>query len=173
MNKGDGDSFGDDLGGGREDFAAGTSPSRRRRSPSRKSFISGRTAIVFGVLITAVLLLALPMREYFRQKSDISYSKAEAAKLQSSVDKLQGQVNRWNNEAYVRQQARERLNFVMPNEQAYVVVGSEQVKSDPEERAERKSQKQAWYDELWGSVTEADTAGLGQQPDAEFPHIVR
>lgn len=177
MSNGDGDSFGVDLDGHRDDFANGSDEGeprrKRRRSPSRKSFVSGRTAIVFGVLITAVLVLALPMREYFRQNSDISYSNAEAAKLQQSVDKLQAQVDQWNNEAFIRDQARERLNFVMPNEQAFVVVGSQQAKTEPERRAERESQKQAWYDELWGSVVEADTAGLGQQPDAEFPHIKR
>lgn len=180
MGRGDrqsdnGHSFGDDLDSRRDDFANGESRPRRkrRRTLSRKSFVSGRTAIVFGVIITAVLLLSLPMREYFRQGSDISYAKAEAEKLQASVNKLQEQVNRWNSDAYIREQARERLNYVMPNEHAYVVVGSEQAKSEPEQRAERKSQKGAWFEELWGSVKEADTTGLGQRPDAEFPHIVR
>ncbi len=170
-----GHSFGVDLDSHRDDFSTGEPKPRRkrRRTLSRKSFVSGRTAILFGVIITAVLLLSLPMREYFRQGSDISYANTEAAKLQVSVDKLQEQVDRWNSDAYIREQARERLNYVMPNEQAYVVVGSEQVKSEPEERAERKSQKGAWFEELWGSVKESDTAGLGQRPDAEFPHIVR
>lgn len=171
----EGQSFGVDLESHRDDFGANSARSRRkrRRAPSRKSFVSGRTAIVFGVVITAVLLLSLPMREYFRQSSDTSYANAEAAKLQESVDRLQAQVDRWNNDEYVREQARERLNYVMPNEKAFVVLGSEQAKSEPEQRADRESSKGAWFEELWGSVQEADTAGLGQRPDAEFPHIVR
>lgn len=183
MRKGDGD-FGVDLDdspanfetsdtGASEDQPRQHQQRRRRRTMSRKSFVSGRTAVIFGLVVTAVLLLSLPMREYFRQNSDINYARSESAKLQASVDRLQEQVNRWGNESYIRQQARERLNFVMPNEHAYVVMGSKQEQTDPERRAERQSQKQAWYNELWASVAEADTAGLGQQPDAEFPYIKR
>lgn len=137
------------------DKAEPTSGSEPR--PTRRTFVSGRTAIVLSLAVIAVILLALPMREYLRARTEISNAAREQAEQQARVDELQHKVDQWNDPDFVRQQARERLNFLLPGEVGYEVI-------DPKAPDDKLAEKPAavepptgpWYDRLWRSVRAAD-----------------
>lgn len=111
-----------------------------------------------------VLTLAYPTREYLAQRSQIAQlTEQEQAQL-NKVAALEEQRRRWEDPAYVKAQARQRLQYVMPGEVGYVVVNRNQVRTgatggQPTIVAPAGAGKNApWYSQLWGTVPAADSA---------------
>jgi hypothetical protein len=74
------------------------------------------------------------------------------------VSDLQKEQARWNDDAYVMQQARERLKFVKVGEKSYTVIdGKPSTKALPGvATAPAASSDHPWYGQLWESVQVAD-----------------
>jgi cell division protein FtsB len=111
-------------------------------------------AIVVGVLAVSY---AYPLRAWYDQHSRRSALEQETTSLRGSIEDLETQLALWDDPAFVRAQARERLNFVMPGEVGYVVVdesGTEQ----PVTTAEGipVTAGGPWYSRLWASLEAAD-----------------
>jgi len=120
---------------------------------------------VLGLAVCAVVLtLAYPMREYLAQRSQIAQLTEQEQAQRTRVAALEEQRRRWEDPAYVKAQARQRLQYVMPGEVGYVVVNPEQVRKDtpagkPTIVAPSGAGENApWYSRLWGTVPAADSA---------------
>lgn len=113
------------------------------------------------VLLVLTISYANSLRIYFAQAQDIASSQAEIARRQQRITDLQAEVVRWQDGAYVRTQARERLGWVVPGETAFQVVGADgkplgggaEISSDTTPAAKPQP---AWWAALWGSVQTAD-----------------
>ncbi len=114
-----------------------------------------------------VLTLAYPVREYLAQRSQIAELTSQEAGHRSRVAALEEQRTRWEDPAYIKAQARQRLQFVMPGEVGYVVVDPDNVgtgaTTSPGEKTTTVAPSQAgknapWYSRLWGTVPAADAA---------------
>jgi hypothetical protein len=99
------------------------------------------------------------MRAYFQQRSQIGDLKDQIALRRANIDDLEREKQRWQDPAFLRQQARE-LNFVMPGETSYVVLDEngdpldrESSLTDPSTVA-RKAPT-AWWSTQWQSVEAA------------------
>lgn len=122
--------------------------------------MSGRTAILLTIAVIAVILLALPLREYLSQRAEISSAGAKAAEQHQRVDELQRQVNLWQDEDYIRGQARERLHFLLPGEVGYKVIDPNATENKlAQQPVQSDGPRGPWYDRLWKSVDAADRAG--------------
>ena len=145
----------------RQQSAAGTGPSGKGQSGKspghvRRPVITPVT-MVSGVLVVMVLLIAPYLRPWVSQRSQISEGDQKVRQLQSEVDALAEERRRWDDPAYVRAQARERLHFVMPGETGYVVLDdspSTTSKADPRTASALPEQSgdQPWYARVWESV---------------------
>ncbi len=122
------------------------------------------------VLVVSVLTIsyASSLRAYFDQRSHIEELKGTIALRQAAIDDLEREQRRWEDPAFVRQQARD-LNYVMPGETAYVVLDengealdSEAELTDPATIAPK--QPKAWWSRAWRSVELA-----GNPPKADPP----
>jgi cell division protein FtsB len=96
---------------------------RTGRTGFRRAGLTGRAAVLALVLCALVVMLADPLQTYLRQRSQIADQRSANAALQHRVDALDALQRLWSDPAYVKQQARKRLYFVMPGETPYVVVG--------------------------------------------------
>jgi hypothetical protein len=110
------------------------------------------------VLVLAVLAIsyASSMRAYLQQRAQIGDLKSQIALRQASIADLQKEKQRWQDPAFVRQQARE-LGYVMPGETAYVVldehgdpVQRDSTLTDPATVA--RTTPPAWWATAWQSV---------------------
>ena len=119
--------------------------------------LTGRAVVLILVAAALVMSLAFPIREYLAQRSAIAAAEARADLLKDRVSSLQGQVDRWQDDDFVEQQARQRLHYVYPGETGLVLLTPEDVETarKPEIRTPAEPEV-AWYDTLWGSVQEAD-----------------
>jgi cell division protein FtsB len=120
--------------------------------------LTGRAVVLILVAAALVMSLAFPIREYLAQRAAIAAAEQRAAMLEERVDGLEGQVDRWRDDDFVEQQARERLHYVMPGETGLVLLSPEDVEDarKPEIRTTVEPEV-AWFDTLWGSVQEADS----------------
>jgi cell division protein FtsB len=120
----------------------------------RRTSLTGRAAILALVVCMLAISLAYPLREYLSQRGEIGDYRAQVLAQQQRVTALQKANARWKDPAYVKEQARERLHFVMPGETSYIVLGPHD-SSDPNARQDPQLQtddRRPWFTDLWHSV---------------------
>ena len=104
----------------------------RRRRPR----LTGRATVLVLVLSLLTISYASSLRAYLDQRSHIGDLKGQIALREARIDDLEREKRRWEDPAFVRQQARD-LNYVMPGETAYVVLDEDGKPLDSEADADR------------------------------------
>lgn len=128
--------------------------------------------MVLLVLGALVVSYAQSLRVWFDQHQQISALQQEIRDREKRVNQLDDEIARWNDDAYVRAQARQRLGWVMPGEVGYRVIGADgkPVGAPPEPAGPTDptadKQDPTWYTKLWGSV---QGAGKPVKPAAPPP----
>ncbi len=127
-------------------------------SGARRSLISRRGYVIIGLAVIAVVLLAMPAREFLGQRSAISSMGQQLDERQTRVAQLKRDVENWDDPEFVRGQARSRLHYVLPGEVGYIVLEAEgrddQLKSTA---VDQSPVKRPWFASLWRSVQGADS----------------
>jgi len=125
----------------------------------RRPSFTGRAALLALVLTVLGVSFAYPLRTWLEQRSELAALHAERARLELQVADLEDQRARWKDPAYIRQQARERLAFVLPGETGYIVIdGTGETVGEAPARSEGPVDPAGsgpWWDRLWGSVQAA------------------
>lgn len=123
-----------------------------------------RRAVALGlVVVVLVLSFGGSLQIYFRQQQELAVAEQEIRERQTKVDELEGELTRWNDPAYVKAQARQRLGWVMPGETGYRVVDDNGkplgggVALESEQRPVSGEGDQHWWQRLIGSMTTADS----------------
>ena len=117
--------------------------------------LTGRAAILVLVLAALVVTLAIPLRAWMSQQSEIAALESDVAQARERVTGLEAELKDWEDPAFIIAQARSRLHFVFPGEVGYVVLGEDDRPIVPEEE-ERAADEAPWYSRLWDSTLQAD-----------------
>jgi len=129
-------------------------PSSRRRRAS-----AGKPIIISVTLFLLLLALAPPLQRYFSQRAQINAASAKVNALQSSVDQVQQELEKWRDPNYVKSQARARLHFVMPGERQYLIdTGKGFTASTEKSIASDIPTSLPWYTKLISSITQVSNA---------------
>jgi cell division protein FtsB len=138
-------------------------PGSAARGPERGRLTS--RAAVLGVVFCAIAMsLAYPVREYIGQHRQIDQLEAQQQSIAAQLSKLEKEHKQLTSNAYVEQQARDRLHMCSPKQQCYVIINP---KPPPGQAAAAHAPGTPWYQRLWGSVQQADQgqrAGRGHKP---------
>ncbi|HEY0360346.1 MAG TPA: septum formation initiator family protein [Mycobacteriales bacterium] len=129
-------------------------PSRRRRGG-----LTGRAAVLGLVLSALVLTLAYPAQRYLAQQSEIARMEQAQAAQRERIAALEERRQKWDDPAYVRAQARERLQYVLPGEVAYSITDDTTASRTPAPEVTRAARARIdgpWYGKLWSGVRAAD-----------------
>jgi cell division protein FtsB len=121
---------------------------------------SGRMLALAVVMIAITIMLAPTVKIFFDKKAEIEALNADIAARQAEGDALRQQLSRWQDPNYVKQQARDRINMVMPGETGYWVFGSDEPAGESSSPAGAAAQDPAdlpWVDSLWESIRRAAT----------------
>lgn len=145
--------------------------SRRLRRPPRRSRLTGRAALLALVVCTLIVALAYPLRQYVAQRADIAAQRRELAAARQAVEELRDLKARWQDPAFVEQQARRHLQYLRPGEVGYVLPGQrtgaegdtggavDVVGLGGQGKVEAGARR-PWYDVLWDGIDRADRARL-------------
>ncbi|MGP4115473.1 FtsB family cell division protein [Streptomyces sp. 4N509B] len=147
-----------------EQAAAHVYRAQNRRLRRPRTRLTGRAALLVLVVGGLVVALAYPVRQYVAQRADIAEQRREVAEARERVERLRDQEARWQDPAYVEQQAREHLQYVRPGETGLVFPGSGDADEEAEETQEARETREArreereaaeerpWFEELWNGV---------------------
>ena len=135
-----------------KDKAAGPVPA--------KAF-SGRMLALAVVMVAITIMLAPTVKIFLEKKAEISALEADIASKQAEQAGLKKQITRWQDPNYVKQQARDRINMVMPGEAGYWVFGGDVPAGTPGGRtgsgASGSPANLPWVDGLWESIRRSAT----------------
>ncbi|CAH0149491.1 Cell division protein FtsL [Arthrobacter sp. Bi83] len=122
---------------------------------------SGRMLALAVVMIAITIMLAPTVKIFIDKRAEIAALEADIAASKSNQDNLKRQVSRWQDPNYVKQQARDRINMVMPGETGYWVFGSDLPAgasgSQPGAAAAQDPANLPWVDSLWESIRRSAT----------------
>lgn len=127
--------------------------SRRRADPG-----TVRRFLAFSALLAVMLVVLTPtLRGYLQQRSEIAELKRAKAAGQQRVDDLTAQRKRWDDPAYVKKQAQDRLGYAMPGQKITIYVDDTNtpraVQTDTGVANAAGLSAHPWYGQLWGSVS--------------------
>jgi cell division protein FtsB len=113
------------------------------------------------VMIAITIMLAPTVKIFIDKRAEIAALEADIAASKSAQDDLKRQVSRWQDPNYVKQQARDRINMVMPGETGYWVFGSDLPAGasggQPGAAAAQDPANLPWVDSLWESIRRSAT----------------
>lgn len=122
---------------------------------------SGRLLALGVVMIAITILLAPTVKIFLDKRAEIAALQADIAAKQTKQEDLKRQVSRWQDPNYVKQQARDRINMVMPGETGYWVFGSDLPAAQSGGAAGAASAQDPanlpWVDALWESIRRSAT----------------
>ena len=136
-----------------------------------RSRLTGRAAVLVLVLAVLTVSYASSLRAYLQQRSHINDLKASIAQHEADIDALEAEKERWDDPAYVAQQARERLGYVMPGEKTYLVLGEDGKPLEPASELQDpatviSTTSTPWWSDAWASVELAGNPPRATRPPA-------
>lgn len=91
--------------------------------------ITGRlnsyTLALLAVILIGMFTLAPSIQIWYEQQRQIADYRALVVEAQENLEGMQQERLRWDDEVYIRAQARDRLYFVMPGEVSFLVMDAE------------------------------------------------
>ncbi|SEC46371.1 FtsB family cell division protein [Arthrobacter woluwensis] len=105
--------------------APGAGKAAAEPTPVPARAFSGRLLALGLVMLAITVLLAPTVKNWWDQRQQIAQLQEDIRTKQADQDELKKQIVRWHDPAYVQQQARDRINMVMPGEIGYWVFGKE------------------------------------------------
>lgn len=112
-------------------------------------------AALIAVGVALMVLVGPTLRAYVQQQQQISALRQDVAAQEKAVKDLEAEQARWEDPAYVEQQARQRLKFVKVGEKSYTVLDPQTGGVEVPGMAKGVSSG-AWYASVWASVHAAD-----------------
>lgn len=128
---------------------------RRRLDRARADRRITRVLLVGTALVFFAILVGPTLKAYVTQQQQISALRETVTEQQARVAELQAEQARWQDPAYVEQQARQRLKFVKEGEKAYTVLDPQDGPASAPGMA-AAPRDSAWYVTVWSSLRAAD-----------------
>jgi len=140
----------------------------RSASGTTGTRFTARALILLAVAVLLVASYTATIHAWWQQRSEIAALKASNRQAEKDIENLHVEIDRWDDPAFVKQQARERFGWVMPGEIGYRVVGIDGELQGEVGRLDEPPTKgeKPWYGKLWGSV---EQAGEPPKPAEETP----
>jgi cell division protein FtsB len=91
--------------------------------------ITGRlnsyTLALLAVILVGIFTLAPSIQIWYEQRQEIADFKALVEQAKVELEDMEAERLRWDDEVYIRAQARDRLYFVMPGEVSFLVMDAD------------------------------------------------
>ncbi len=126
--------------------------------PARPARFTTRAVVLLAVVLLLVASYVTSLNAWWQQRQEIQSTKAQIASTKADIAALEDDEARWDDPAYVEQQARKRFGWVMPGEVGYRVIGADgEVQGDVAELDEAPDDgPTTWQQRLWSSLQQAD-----------------
>jgi cell division protein FtsB len=129
--------------------------------------ISGLTILVLALVIMGVGVLGPEINILVEQRRNVADLEELVRQKQLAIEDIEKQRARWEDPAYVRAQARDRLFYVMPGDISFIVISDVPIVERPIEKPSTgvQSTESDWVRGLFNSVM---VAGLSDATPAQL-----
>ncbi|WP_020670332.1 FtsB family cell division protein [Amycolatopsis nigrescens] len=144
-----------DIGGKKARLRRGLSAKRASGAARVLGMSNTRRAAVVAIVVCALAFtIAVPLRTYLTQRSEISEQEQQRAELQKEVAELAARQAQLSDPGQVEAEARRRLRYVMPGETPFMVqLPEDKAQAQQPIPGEQAQPQGAWYEQLWKSIT--------------------
>ncbi|OZG50033.1 septum formation initiator [Bombiscardovia coagulans] len=157
----------------RETYKGQSSSSLASKKLNRQHISISLCISIIVVFIGAIQLIST-FHTYAVNLSELNGLKNQQAVLLEQKRQLENDIARWDDQAYVTAQARDRLGFVFPGEQAIRVLHPEAVTGGQPSQAHKQREVDAeqsqtslpWYREMAYSLGKADAPSSQHSSDS-------
>lgn len=122
---------------------------------ARQTTLTTRATLLAAVISLLALALAYPLRLYLQQQEEIAELSAQNAEQQRRLEELRRTAARYDDPAWVEDEARRRLHYLRPGEQTYLMPTDVTPSAPPSAGTGAATGRSAWYGRLWSQLTEA------------------
>lgn len=126
------------------------------------------TGILIVVILTVLIAIAVPLRNYYEGRSEIARAQASIEALQQRKDELEAGIARYEDPVYVEQEARRRLGVLAEGETAWRIIDP-RMTQNPAITSEEAPDDREWHQFLWDSLREIPEAEAPEEAPAEAP----
>lgn len=120
---------------------------------------SGFAVIMLALVVLGAFVLVPTVSTYVDQRQKIASLQDSVEMTQAEIDDLKAEQERWDDEAYIMAQARERLYYTKPGEVPYLIVNDLDAADQPHDEkpvsGEVEEAESDWGGQLLRSLTEA------------------
>lgn len=125
--------------------------------PRANPKLTGRAFVLVLVLAVLTVSFASSLKAYLQQRGNIDEMQSQIAQRQKQIAELETEKERWQDPAYIEQQARLRFGYVRPGEKAYVALDGngkliDSTSSLGNAASVGTAAKHPWWTDLWSSV---------------------
>lgn len=131
--------------------------------------LSLRVVSVILVAVLAIIIVTPTLGNYLDQQQELRELNSSVEEAQARIAALEAESRLWNDDEYVRAQARERLGYVKPGEVLYTVEDPSEGTAEEQRQAlatELEYNRRAatpWFTTMWDSVTIAGYSDDGEE----------
>lgn len=124
-----------------------------RRAPAHVR----RMLLLLGLVIVMSVIVAPVLSGYLQQRAEITAAQDRLVAERQAITRLEGELAKWDDPAFVERQARERLRFVKQGEVAFTVLddtGTDYTEALPGMApvSDEVLADSPWYGQVWESV---------------------
>lgn len=109
--------------------------------------------ILIAVILTVLIAIAVPLRNYYEGRSEIARAQASIEALEARKHDLETDIARYDDPAYVEQEARRRLSVLAEGEQAWRIIDP-RMTQHPSITTDEVPDTRQWHEFIWDSLRE-------------------
>ncbi|MEV6299433.1 septum formation initiator family protein [Actinoplanes sp. NPDC051861] len=128
----------------------------KRTGAPRPRALTGRATVLIAVFVALALAYTYPLRVYLEQDAQIAEMERAKAAQQAKITETASELAKWNDDEYLRIQARDTWFYVRPGETPLLVYYDESGAARDAEKQTPAAAPDRWYDTLWSSVQAAN-----------------
>ncbi|MCQ9675788.1 MULTISPECIES: septum formation initiator family protein [Corynebacterium] len=111
--------------------------------------------VIIAVVLVVLLTIAVPLRNYYHGQSEIARLESSIAAKQERKDQLLTEIDKYQSDEYIKQEARRRFGVMDEGETAFRIMDPRMDSGDTVTSEHREvTDDREWYAVLWDSVAE-------------------
>lgn len=145
---------------------------RAQRSRTRRARVFPKqdmasVVILISVVLLVLLAIAAPLRNYYEGRAEIARAQESIERLEARKQALESDIAMYEDDAFMRQEARRRLGVVEEGEIVWRILDPRMSAPDNiTTAADEVPDDREWSEVLWDSLREIPEAEVPEAPEA-------
>lgn len=148
---------------------------RAQRSRTRRARVFPKqdmasVAILISVVLLVLLAIAAPLRNYYEGRAEIARAQESIERLEARKQALESDIAMYEDDAFIRQEARRRLGVVEEGETVWRILDPRMSAPDNiTTAADEIPDDREWSEVLWDSLRDISEAEAPESPETDAP----